>query len=47
MKQAVRLLTESMQYDVPEQDLRINLSRMPAIPESRFVIGNVRRTRSS
>ncbi len=45
MKRAVRLLTESMQYDVPEQDLRTNLSRMPAIPDSRFVIGNVRRTR--
>lgn len=43
MKVALNSLTRSMQYDVPEQDLRISLSRMPAIPESRFVISNVRR----
>jgi fatty-acid peroxygenase len=44
-KRAVRLLTESMRYDVvPEQDLGIDLSRMPAIPESRFVIKNVQLT---
>ena len=45
MKRAVRLLTESMHYDVPEQDLRISLSRMPTIPKSRFVTTNVRRAR--
>ncbi len=45
MKRAVRLLTESMSYDVvPKQDLWIDLSRMPAIPKSRFVIAGVRRT---
>ncbi len=43
-KRAVRLLTESMSYEVPKQDLRIDLSRMPAIPRSRFVIGDVRPT---
>ena len=43
MKVAVRFLTESMRYDVPEQDLRVKLSRMPAVPESRFVISGVRR----
>ncbi len=43
MERAVHLLTESMHYEVPEQDLRIDLSRMPAIPESRFVIGDVRK----
>jgi fatty-acid peroxygenase len=43
MKTAVRLLTLEMQYDVPKQDLSIDLSRMPALPESRFVISNVRR----
>lgn len=32
MKTAVRLLTTAMRYDVPEQDLRIELSRIPAIP---------------
>jgi fatty-acid peroxygenase len=43
MKRAVRTLTREMRYDVPPQDLRIDLSRMPAIPRSRFVIANVRR----
>jgi fatty-acid peroxygenase len=44
MKTAVRMLTTGMRYEVPEQDLRIDLSRMPAQPKSRFVIRNVRRT---
>ncbi|HZY64935.1 MAG TPA: cytochrome P450 [Rubrobacteraceae bacterium] len=39
-----RLLATAVRYDVPEQDLGIDLSRMPAIPRSRFVISNVRRT---
>jgi fatty-acid peroxygenase len=42
VKRAVRLLTRSMNYGVPEQDLRISLSRMPTIPKSRFVISGVR-----
>lgn len=41
MKTAVRFLTRSMIYDVPPQDLSINLRRLPAIPKSRFVINNV------
>ena len=41
MKRAVRLLTTGMHYDVPEQDLRIDLSRLPAVPKSRFVIRDV------
>jgi len=44
MKRAVRLLIGSMSYEVPEQDLRISLSRMPTVPKSRFVISGVRRT---
>jgi fatty-acid peroxygenase len=43
MKRAVRLLTTAMRYEVPEQDLTIDLSRMPAIPRSRLVISNVQR----
>ena len=43
MKRAVHLLTWSMRYRVPEQDLRIPLSRMPAIPQSGFVISGVER----
>ena len=42
MQRAVQLLTTTMRYDVPVQDLRIDLSRMPAIPESRLVLTNVR-----
>jgi len=42
MKTAVRLLTREMCYEVPEQDLRIALSKMPAIPKSHFVIQHVR-----
>lgn len=40
-KTAVRLLMK-MRYQVPRQDLGIDLSRMPAIPKSRFVIDAVR-----
>jgi fatty-acid peroxygenase len=43
MKVAVNLLTKSMTYDVPEQDLEIKLNRMPALPRSRFRMTNVRR----
>lgn len=43
MKEAVRLLTRSMSYDVPPQDLALDLSRMPARPKDSFVIKNVRR----
>ncbi|HET8551770.1 MAG TPA: cytochrome P450 [Gammaproteobacteria bacterium] len=42
MKTATRMLTNAMRYDVPEQDLRVDLTRLPAIPESRFVISHVR-----
>jgi fatty-acid peroxygenase len=42
VKRAVRLLTIGMRYEVPEQDLTIRLSRMPAIPRSRFVIRGAR-----
>ncbi len=38
MKAALSQLAEFMTYDVPAQDLRVSLSRAPAIPRSRFVI---------
>jgi fatty-acid peroxygenase len=41
VKRAVRLLTTAMRYEVPEQDLSMDLGRMPAIPKSRFVIRSV------
>lgn len=40
---AARLLAGTMDYDVPEQDLSIDLSRLPAIPKSRFRISRVSR----
>lgn len=41
-KIAVKFLATCMEYDVPEQDLRIDLSRMPTLPQSRFMIMNVK-----
>lgn len=41
VKTALRLLTTAMRYEVPEQDLRIDLGRIPTAPASGFVIGNV------
>jgi fatty-acid peroxygenase len=43
MKAAVDFLVHSIDYEVPAQDLSVDLSRMPAIPASRFRIPNVRR----
>ena len=45
VQRAVHLLVHAMEYEVPDQNLSIDLSRMPAIPESRFVISNVRAKR--
>lgn len=39
---ALRMLTREMSYIVPEQDLQLDLSRMPALPRSRFIIESVR-----
>ena len=41
IKSALKMLTSGMNYQVPEQDLGIRLSRMPAIVQSRFVIDQV------
>jgi len=43
MKTAVSMLNTSMEYEVPRQNLKISLSRMPAIPKSRFVVSGVKR----
>ena len=42
MKLAAEFFTRRMRYDVPDQDLEIDWSRLPALPRSRFVISNVR-----
>ncbi|HEX2527986.1 MAG TPA: cytochrome P450 [Geminicoccus sp.] len=40
MKEAVKLLSQGTQYDVPAQDLTVRLNRIPALPESGFIIEN-------
>ena len=42
MKVAANFLARGMEYEVPPQDLRIDYSRLPALPRSRFVIRHVR-----
>jgi fatty-acid peroxygenase len=42
VKSALRLLATQIDYDVPPQDLRVSLSRMPTLPASGFVITSVR-----
>lgn len=43
MKVSLDFLVNEITYEVPEQDLTILLSRMPAMPESRFVISGITR----
>ena len=40
---AMQLLTTAMRYEVPRQDLQIDPSHMPTLPNSRFIIRNVGR----
>ena len=42
MMTAARLLTRGMTYELPKQDLSVDLSRMPARPQSGFIMNNVR-----
>lgn len=41
MKVAVRILTERIAYELPDQDIRIDRRRLPALPVSRLIIKNV------
>jgi hypothetical protein len=40
---AIAQLLRTMTYEVPPQDLNINLARISAIPQSRLIISNVKR----
>lgn len=42
LKTTARLLSSAMTYDVPPQDLRIDLTRMPTLPRSGFLMRRVR-----
>jgi fatty-acid peroxygenase len=44
MKTAVRFLANELEYDVPQQDLRIDFGRMPPVPRDRFILSGVRLT---
>jgi fatty-acid peroxygenase len=41
-KAAVRFLTEDIAFDVPAQDLSLEMTHMPALPRSRFIMRSVR-----
>jgi fatty-acid peroxygenase len=41
MKTALNFLLFEMDYEVPEQNLNIDWSRLPAIPESRIILKNI------
>ncbi|MBM7644898.1 fatty-acid peroxygenase [Scopulibacillus daqui] len=43
MKTSFDFLTKHIEYQVPDQDLRYSLVRVPTLPNSRFAISNVRR----
>jgi len=38
MKASIDILAREVQYGVPVQDLRLDFTRMPAVPRSRFII---------
>ncbi|WP_436669315.1 cytochrome P450 [Paenibacillus kandeliae] len=42
MRVSLEFLATQITYEVPEQDLSIDLSRMPAIPASRFIMSHAR-----
>jgi fatty-acid peroxygenase len=43
MKVAAHRLAADMDYDVPLQDLRLSHRKVPALPNSGFIVTNVRR----
>jgi fatty-acid peroxygenase len=42
MKAVIRVMVREMKYQVPSQDLKIDLARIPALPRSGFRMANVR-----
>ncbi|WP_245844503.1 cytochrome P450 [Salinicoccus kekensis] len=44
MRSTFEYITKSMTYDVPNQDLEYDMTRIPAFPKSGFIINNVKRT---
>ena len=42
MKRSAAFLASGITYRVPEQDLRVDMSRVPSLPRSKFVMSDVR-----
>lgn len=42
MKASLDFLVNKIEYDVPDQDLRYSMAKIPTLPESRFIISNIR-----
>jgi fatty-acid peroxygenase len=42
MKVAIQFLSNEMRYEVPRQNLRVSMMRIPSLPRSGFVMRNVR-----
>lgn len=42
MKQALQMLTQAIDYQVPPQDFSVRLSKMPTLPASGFIISGVK-----
>lgn len=45
MKASLDFLVNKIEYDVPDQDLAYSMAKMPTLPESRFIISNIRQKR--
>ncbi|GCE51239.1 fatty-acid peroxygenase [Thermosporothrix hazakensis] len=46
LRLAVRFLVREMTYTVPQQDLHVSLTRIPALPESKFLMKQVQPVRA-
>lgn len=44
MKVALDFLVKYITYDVPEQNLKFSLKRMPSFPKSKFIMSKIKRT---
>ncbi|WP_065410688.1 cytochrome P450 [Pseudobacillus wudalianchiensis] len=44
MKESLEFLTKEITYDVPTQDLTYEMGRIPALPNSRFIIKNIQQS---
>lgn len=47
MQSFFKYFTENISYTVPEQDLSYDMTRLPTMPKSRFIISNVKKVKSS